>query len=91
MKICHRFSNIGDFIYPKVANSNTSCLEAQADFFRLYRKGIFDPYVLSTLDTGSYLHSRSTAQGLFSIKEPFDSPTLTACLQQSSPICTVTF
>ena len=29
--------------YRKVASSNTSCLEAQADFFRLLMKGIFDP------------------------------------------------
>ena len=32
--------------YPKVASSNTSRLEALADFFRLLMKGIFDPYVL---------------------------------------------
>ena len=33
-------------IYCKVANSNTSCLEAHAGFFRLLIKGILDPYVL---------------------------------------------
>jgi hypothetical protein len=32
--------------YRKVASSNTSCLEAQAGFFRLFMKGIFDAYVL---------------------------------------------
>ena len=32
--------------YRKVASSNTSRLEAQAGFFRLLMKGIFDPYVL---------------------------------------------
>ena len=32
--------------YCKVANSNTSCLEAHAGFFRLLIKGILDPYVL---------------------------------------------
>ena len=32
--------------YSKVASSNISCLEAQAGFFRLLMKGIFDPYVL---------------------------------------------
>ena len=32
--------------YYKVASSNTFCFEAQADFFRLLMKGIFDPYVL---------------------------------------------
>jgi hypothetical protein len=32
--------------YPKVASTNTSCLKAHADFFRLLMKGIFDPYVL---------------------------------------------
>ena len=32
--------------YRKVVNSNTSRLEAHAGFFRLLRKGIFDPYVL---------------------------------------------
>ena len=31
---------------PKGARSNTSHLEAHADFFRLLMKGIFDPYVL---------------------------------------------
>ena len=30
----------------KVASSNTPCLEAHAGFFRLFMKGIFDPYVL---------------------------------------------
>ena len=28
----------------KVANFNTSCLEAHADFFRLLMKEIFDPF-----------------------------------------------
>ena len=32
--------------YGKVTSSNTSHLEAHADFFRLLMKGIFDPYVL---------------------------------------------
>ena len=32
-------------IYRKVASSNTPHLEAHADFFRLFMKGIFDPYV----------------------------------------------
>ena len=32
-------------IYSKVTSSNTSGLEAHADFFRLLMKGIFDPYV----------------------------------------------
>ena len=32
--------------YCKVTSSNTSHLEAQAGFFRLLMKGIFDPYVL---------------------------------------------
>ena len=31
-------------IYSKVTSSNTSGLEAHADFFR-FMKGIFDPYV----------------------------------------------
>ena len=33
--------------YRKVASSNTSCLEAQAGFFRLLMKGIFGPYVVT--------------------------------------------
>ena len=33
-------------IYRKVATCDTSRLEAQAGFFRLLMKGIFDPYVL---------------------------------------------
>ena len=33
-------------IYRKVASSNTSRLEAHDGFFRLFVKGIFDPYVL---------------------------------------------
>ena len=33
-------------IYRKVASSNTFHLEADASFFRLLMKGIFDPYVL---------------------------------------------
>ena len=37
-------------IYSKVVSSNTSCLEANADFFRLLVKGIFDPYILSSFD-----------------------------------------
>ena len=32
--------------YCKVESSNTSCLEAHADFFRLLVKGISDAYVL---------------------------------------------
>ena len=36
--------------YRKVARSNTSRLEAQAGFFRLLMKGIFDPYVLWPFD-----------------------------------------
>ena len=36
--------------YRKVVSSNTSCLEAHADFFRLLMKGIFDPYVLQPFD-----------------------------------------
>ena len=32
--------------YRKVASSKTSHLEAHADFFRLFMKGIFDAYVL---------------------------------------------
>ena len=32
--------------YHKVASSNMSRLEAHAGFFRLLKKGIFDPYVL---------------------------------------------
>ena len=31
--------------YRKVASSNTSRLEAHAGFFRLFMKGIFDPYI----------------------------------------------
>ena len=31
--------------YHKVTNSNTSCLEAQAGFFRLLMKEFFHPYV----------------------------------------------
>ena len=34
------------FMFPKVASSNTSHLEAHAGFFRLLIKGIFNPYVL---------------------------------------------
>ena len=34
------------FIYHKVAGSNTSRLEAHTGFFRLLMKGIFDSYVL---------------------------------------------
>ena len=33
-------------MYRKVTSSNTSHLDAQAGFFRLLMKGIFDPYVL---------------------------------------------
>ena len=36
--------------YRKVASSNTSYLEAHADFFRLHMKGIFDPYALWPFD-----------------------------------------
>ena len=32
--------------YLKVVNSNTSCLDAHAGFFRLLMKWTFDPYVL---------------------------------------------
>ena len=32
--------------YCKVASSNTSRLEAHEGFFRLFMKGILDPYVL---------------------------------------------
>ena len=32
--------------YQKVASSNSSHLEANAGYFRLLMKGIFDPYVL---------------------------------------------
>ena len=32
--------------YHKVGSSNTSCLEAHVDFFRLLMKAIFGPYVL---------------------------------------------
>ena len=32
-------------MYRKVTSSNTSRLEANAGFFRLLMKGIFDPYV----------------------------------------------
>ena len=32
--------------YRKIVSSNTSHLEAHAGFFRLYMKGILDPYVL---------------------------------------------
>jgi hypothetical protein len=42
MHFCH----IHPVYYRKVASSDTSCLEAHADFFRLLMKGIFDPYVL---------------------------------------------
>ena len=34
------------FEYRKVASSNTSCLEAQAGFFRLLMEEIFGPCVL---------------------------------------------
>ena len=36
--------------YRKIANSNTSRLEAHEGFFRLLVKGIFHPYVLSPFD-----------------------------------------
>ena len=36
--------------YRKVANSNTSCLEAHVGFFRWLMKGISDPYVLWLFD-----------------------------------------
>jgi hypothetical protein len=39
------------FCYCKVASSKTSHLEANAGFFRLLMKGIFDPYVLQPFDT----------------------------------------
>ena len=39
-----------DISYRKIASSNTSRLEAHAGFFRLLKKGIFDPYVLSPFD-----------------------------------------
>ena len=35
-----------NYIYRKVASTNTSRLEAHAGFFRLLMKGIFGPYVL---------------------------------------------
>ena len=38
------------FGYRKIASSNTSCLEAHAELFRLLIKGIFDPYVLEPFD-----------------------------------------
>ena len=34
------------FAYQKIANFNTSCLEAHAGIFRLLMKEIFDPYML---------------------------------------------
>ena len=36
--------------YRKVSSSNTSRLDAQADFFRLFIKGIFDLSVLWPFD-----------------------------------------
>ena len=47
---CHRqkYQNYQQKLgtYRKVASSNKSRLEANAGFFRLLMKGIFDPYVL---------------------------------------------
>ena len=37
-------------IYRKITSSNTSHLEAHAGFFRLLKKGIFNPYVLWLFD-----------------------------------------
>ena len=39
-------SNLPVCKYRKVVSSNTSRLEAHADFFRLLMKRMFDPYVL---------------------------------------------
>ena len=39
-----KYSN--NFTYCKVTSSNMSCLELHTGFFRLLKKGIFDPYVL---------------------------------------------
>ena len=44
--VCRYVGAVPDFDYRKVASSNSSRLEAQAGFFRLLMKGIFDPYVL---------------------------------------------
>ena len=46
-------SRIQTLAYRKVASSNTSRLEAQAGFFRLLMKGIFNPYVLWPFDKKS--------------------------------------
>ena len=43
--------------YCKVASSNTSCLEAHAGFFRLLKKGIFNPYVLGAFEKYDFLIS----------------------------------
>ena len=40
------FSSYFNQINPKIVSSNTSHLEANADFFRLLMRGIFDLYVL---------------------------------------------
>ena len=45
-----RLKKITLYNYSKVASSNTSHLEAHAGFFRLFMKGIFDPYVLRPFD-----------------------------------------
>jgi hypothetical protein len=39
------------YIHGKIVSSNTSHLEAHAGFFRLFMKGILDPYVLCDLLT----------------------------------------
>ena len=46
----YKCQNGHSYIYCKVASSNTSHLEAHAGFFRLLKKGIFDPYVLWPFD-----------------------------------------
>ena len=47
--VYHTYSIQGKYLR-KVASSNTSRLEAHADFFRLLMKGILDPYVLWPFD-----------------------------------------
>ena len=42
--------NKSNKVYRKVASSNTSCLEANAGFLKLFMKGIFDTYVLWPFD-----------------------------------------
>ena len=52
--------NVYLHIYRKVASSNMSRFEAHAGFFRLFMKGIFDPYIMSPFDKKfiSYLVTR---------------------------------